>query len=328
MCFFLLTSLGFLSYKFAHDPLVAWPSGKAEACKASIPQFESGCHLTSFPIDAIMLYLVATPIGNLSDITFRAIETLKNCHYILCEDTRHSSILLSHYEIRKPLKSYHKFNETKSLQFIIEDLISGQNIALISDAGTPGISDPGAKLIQSCIEHNIPVFSIPGPCAAIAAIACSGLNTDRFQFIGFLPRKLTELKALFANLLSYPGTTICYESPERLIKTLDLLNTLAPDRKMVVARELTKKFEEICRGTPKELKAYWETHVLKGEIVLLLSGQTADFPSEISDLSPEEHVKYLEASYHLSRMEAIKIAAAQRAIPKQQLYKDLIKKQL
>jgi 16S rRNA (cytidine1402-2'-O)-methyltransferase len=312
-----------MSYKFAHDPSVAWPSGKAEACKASIPQFESGCHLILFPIDSIMLYLVATPIGHLSDITFRAVETLKNCDYILCEDTRHSSILFAHYEIRKPLKSYHKFNEAKSLQRILDDLILGQHIALISDAGTPGISDPGALLVQSCIHHSIPVMAIPGPCAAIAALSCSGLNTDRFQFIGFLPRKLTELKALFSSLLSYPGTTICYESPERLMKTLDLLHDVAPDRRVVIARELTKKFEEICRGTPKELKIYWETHILKGEIVLLLSGQTEKV-SDWADLSPEEHVNYLEISYHLPRKEAIKLAAEQRAIPKRQLYNELL----
>ena len=273
-----------------------------------------------------MLYLVATPIGNLGDITFRAIETLKSCDYILCEDTRHSSGLLSHYSIHKPLKSYHKFNEAKSVGPVIEDLEAGKQIALISDAGTPGISDPGSLLVQQCIQHEVPVVSIPGPCAAIAALSCSGFNTETFQFIGFLPKKNNELKSSLSTVLTYPGTTICYESPERLMDTLALLHSLAPERPLAVARELTKKFEEIRRGKAFELIEYWKTHPLKGEIVLLVSGETKNPAADWLDLSPEEHVHYLETAFHLPRKEAIKLAAEQRSVPKRQLYNALMKK--
>src|SRR5262245_37977329 len=152
--------------------MVAWPSGKAEACKASIPQFESGCHL--------MLYLVATPIGHRADMSFRAIEILKSCDYILCEDTRHSLPLLKHYNIHVPVKSYHKFNEASVETQILSDLKKGLTLALISDAGTPGISDPGTRLVQRCIADTIAVIPIPGPCAAIAALTASGLHTELF----------------------------------------------------------------------------------------------------------------------------------------------------
>lgn len=272
-----------------------------------------------------MLYLVATPIGNLGDITFRAIETLKICDYILCEDTRHSLPLLSHYDIKKPLKSYHKFNEVESQQAILEDLQSGKKIALISDAGTPGICDPGALLVQRCVEQGYPVISIPGPCAAISALTTSGFNTEKFQFVGFLPKKNTELKNCLLDILNYPGTTISYESPERLLDTLSLIHELASDRQVAVARELTKKFEEIQRGTPKQLIDYWNAHTLKGEIVLLFSPSSHSPHSEWLNLSPEAHVAYLETTYHLSRKEAIKMAAEQRDVPKRLLYNELLK---
>jgi 16S rRNA (cytidine1402-2'-O)-methyltransferase len=275
-----------------------------------------------------MLYLVATPIGNLGDISFRAIEILKHCDYILCEDTRHSSVLLTHYEIKKPLKSYHKFNEARSLEALVEDLKQGKNIALISDAGTPGISDPGAILVHCCLEKDIPVVSIPGPCAAIAALTCSGLNTDKFQFVGFLPKKAAELKTELISILHYPGTTICYESPERLLNTLHFIHEMAPERMLVVARELTKKFEEIKRGVPKQLIDYWEDHPLKGEIVLLFSEPPKKSQRDWSEMEPAEHVNYLENTYHITRKEAIKLAAEQRSIPKRQLYNELLKTNL
>lgn len=266
-----------------------------------------------------MLYLVATPIGNLGDITFRAIETLKSCDYILCEDTRHSLALLNHFEIKKPLKSFHKFSEVGKEDDVVSDLKEGLVIALISDAGTPGISDPGTLLVQRCVSEGIAVQSIPGACAAIAAISCSGLDTDRFQFCGFLPKKSKELKTVLQEHLSYPGTTICYESPNRLIDVLTAISELAADRPLVVARELTKKFEEVRRGTAQELIAYWKDHILKGEIVLMISGQK-EVALDWATLSPEEHVQMLQDTYSLNRNEAIKMAATLRGVPKRDIY--------
>lgn len=271
-----------------------------------------------------MLYLVATPIGNLADITLRALETLKTCDYILCEDTRHSLALLSHYAIQKPLKSYHKFSDASEIEKILQDLISGSTLSLISDAGTPGISDPGTHLVQQCIERGIAVTAIPGACAAITALCCSGLNTDRFQFFGFLPRKAGELKQALQEILIFPGTTICYEAPNRLLDALQTLHTLAPNRKIVVGRELTKKFEEMQRGVASELISYWETNPLKGEIVLLIAGEKPLASEEWETLSAEEHVAFLEKTYHLSRQEAIKMAAKMRGVPKRDIYNKII----
>ena len=266
-----------------------------------------------------MLYLVATPIGNLADITFRAIETLKSCDYILCEDTRHSRTLLVHYGIEKPLKSYHKFNEASQAEGILDDLRNGKVIALVSDAGTPGISDPGADLVKSCLDADLTVTAIPGPCAAIQALSCSGLDTTRFQFVGFLPKKEGALKKMLQEILAYKGTTACYESPHRLIDALEMLHELEPARLLAVGRELTKKFEELRRGTASELLEHWKVNVLKGEIVLLISGSTGhDIDWEA--LSPEEHVAHLEESYSLSRQEAIKMAAELRGVPKRTIY--------
>jgi 16S rRNA (cytidine1402-2'-O)-methyltransferase len=267
-----------------------------------------------------MLYVVSTPIGNLADITFRAITTLKNCDYILCEDTRHSLPLLHHYEIRKPLISFHKFTESTKQQTIVEDLKKGSVIGLISDAGTPGISDPGGKLIQECLEQGIKVISIPGASACIAALSCSGLETDRFQFCGFLPRKTAELKRTLQELLSYPGTTICYESPKRLLNTLECLSALASNRLIVVARELTKQFEETRRGTAQELINHWKEKEVRGEIVLMISGQKDNSLQEWQNLSIEEHVELMQSSYKLTKQEAIIYVAKIRGVKKRDIY--------
>ena len=175
-----------------------------------------------------MLFLVATPIGNLADISFRAIEVLTSCDLILCEDTRHSIKLLNHYQIKKPLLSYHKFNEVASIDKIISKLKDSANIALISDAGTPLIADPGYKLVEKCIEEGIAITAIPGACSTIDALLLSGLNVERFQFAGFLPRQQKELKKLLQEFASYPGTTINYESPERILKTVETLKAYFP----------------------------------------------------------------------------------------------------
>lgn len=267
-----------------------------------------------------MLYLIATPIGNLGDITLRAIETLKNCDYILAEDTRHSGTLLKHYGISTPLHSFHKFSEATKESEILDDLRQGKTIGLISDAGTPGISDPGTRLVKSCVQNGIKVSSIPGPCAAVAALSCSGLNTDRFQFIGFLPRTKQELRRNLQQALMYPGTTVCYESPNRLCDLLEMVDELAPERKLTVARELTKVFEEVVRGTASELLTYWRSHTLKGEIVLLISEDDTKGTAEWTLLSPEEHVEMLQNTYSLPKKEAIKMAAELRGVPKREIY--------
>lgn len=298
--------------------MVAWPSGKAEACKASIPSSNLGATLLFNP--SYMLYVVATPIGNLSDITIRAIETLKNCDYILCEDTRHSAILLHHYEIKKTLKSFHKFSEAAKQDDVIEDIKQGLTVCLISDAGTPGISDPGEKLIQECLKNNLKVVAIPGACAAITALCCSGLDTTHFQFFGFLPRKAGELKRSLQELLAYSGTTICYESPNRLMDVLEQLHELAPDRQLVVARELTKKFEEIKRGSAHDLMTYWKDATLKGEIVLMISAAPEASSQDWETLTPQEHVEFIQKTYGVSRQDAILNVAKIRGVSKRDVY--------
>lgn len=267
-----------------------------------------------------MLYIISTPIGNLSDITYRAIETLKSCDYILCEDTRHSRPLLTHYGIEKPLKSFHKFNEHSAQEKIITDLHAGLSIAIISDAGTPGISDPGMDLVKMCIAENIRITALPGPCAAVTALCLSGLDSSRFQFWGFLARKTGELKRDLREILSYPGTTICYESPHRLIHSLKCLQELAPDRSLAVGRELTKKFEEMRRGVAQDLLHHWETTPLKGEVVLLIAGNTGASETDWIHLTPQEHVELMRTTYRLELSEAIQAVARIRGTSKRDIY--------
>jgi 16S rRNA (cytidine1402-2'-O)-methyltransferase len=219
-----------------------------------------------------MLFLIATPIGNLKDFTLRAMETLHACDYVLCEDTRRTSLLLKHHSIRVPLKSFHLFNEASRENRVIDDLKSGKKIGLLSDAGTPGISDPGERLVRKCRSEGIEVTPIPGPCAAIAALSASGLPTSRFQFLGFLPKKKGKLKRILEDMLSYPGTSICYESPFRLVSTLKILADLDQARECTVAREITKKFESFLCGPPLHLLTHFTKHTPKGEIVLLIRG--------------------------------------------------------
>jgi 16S rRNA (cytidine1402-2'-O)-methyltransferase len=223
-----------------------------------------------------MLFLIATPIGNLGDLSFRAIETLKRCDYLLCEDTRHTRHLLDHYQLKLPLRSFHLFNEASKEERIIADLKQGRIIALLSDAGTPGISDPGERLVKRCCLEEITVVPIPGACALITALSASGLPTQRFQFLGFLPRKRGKLISLLKELLEYPGTTLCYESPYRLKETLKRVAELDPERECVVARELTKKFETFHRGSATSLYDHFSQTKPKGEIVLLIGERTID----------------------------------------------------
>jgi len=218
-----------------------------------------------------ILYLVATPIGNLSDITLRALETLKNADLIACEDTRHSKILLNHYGISKPLTSFYEQNSFKKIPYIIGELKKGKNVAVISEAGTPAISDPGFVLVGAAIDENIKVVPLPGPCAAVTALCGCGLPTDGFVFLGFLPRKPGKIKKIFQRVIELEKTIIFYESPYRLRATLEVLSEIIPaDANIVVARELTKKFEEFIKGKMDEIAAKLPEKIL-GEITVLIS---------------------------------------------------------
>jgi 16S rRNA (cytidine1402-2'-O)-methyltransferase len=260
-----------------------------------------------------MLYLVSTPIGNLEDISLRALRILKECDYILCEDTRHSHVLLNQYQINTPLRSFHQFNEKQNEEKIIHDLKEGRSIALISDAGTPGICDPGEDLIKRCYIEQIPVSSIPGPCAWAIALSLSPFDKERVQFLGFMPKKYEERKQVLSHALSYQGTTIFYESPQRLINSL---KDIPINRSVCVMRELTKLHEEIKIGSSQELVIYFTTHPPKGECVILI--ETSSF--NYTDLSVEEHVQYLVDLFHLSLSNAIKIVADIRGVPKREIY--------
>src|SRR3954469_3130046 len=220
-----------------------------------------------------MLYLVATPIGNLDDITLRALEVLKSVDVIAAEDTRHSGNLLKHFEIRKPLVSYHQHNEAMRSQELAERLAAGENVALITDAGMPGLSDPGARLIRKCIERGLAYTIIPGVSAILTALIGSGLGTESFSFRGFLPVKSGQRERELRAAAESDKTSVFFESPYRIMKTLAACAELMPDRQLCVARELTKKFEEFRRGTAAELLAHYEAHPAKGEITLVISAR-------------------------------------------------------
>jgi 16S rRNA (cytidine1402-2'-O)-methyltransferase len=218
-----------------------------------------------------MLYVLATPIGNLGDITLRALEVLKSVDVVAAEDTRHSGLLLKHFEIRKPFVSYHEHNEAARTAELIERLAGGENVALITDAGTPGLSDPGLRLIRKCIDRELPFTIVPGASSILTALLGSGFATDKFSFRGFLPVKSGQRERELRVAAEREETTIFFESPYRLLKTLQACSTIMPDRQLCVARELTKKFEEFRRGTADELLTHYEAHPAKGEIVLVVS---------------------------------------------------------
>ena len=216
------------------------------------------------------LYIVSTPIGNLKDITFRAIDTLKEVNFVACEDTRVTSIILSHYDIKKEMVSLNAVNEVSKINFVLNRIIKGESCALVSDAGTPGISDPGTRLISAAIKENISIEPVPGVTAAITALSISGLPTDSFLFEGFLPLKKGRQKKLH-QLAEEERTVILYESTYRIEKLLNELSEIMPERIVVVCRELTKKFEEAWRGTSVNLKNNIKNKITKGEFVVLLA---------------------------------------------------------
>jgi 16S rRNA (cytidine1402-2'-O)-methyltransferase len=223
-----------------------------------------------------VLYLIPTPIGNLGDITLRALEILKSVDVILAEDTRTSGFLLKHYEISKPLQSFHNFNEHKILGRLVDRLRSGETMALISDAGTPGISDPGFLIARACVDAGLKIECLPGATAFVPALVKSGLPSDRFSFEGFLPHKKGRTTML-KKLSSEERTMIFYESPYRLLKTLEqLAENFGGQRRASVSRELTKKFEETTNGTLTEIIAYYKTKEVKGEIVIVVAGNSGD----------------------------------------------------
>ncbi len=219
-----------------------------------------------------ILYIVPTPVGNLSDMTFRAVEVLREADLILAEDTRTSSVLLKHYDIHRPLKSHHKFNEHQTVRLVKERILAGLNVALISDAGTPGISDPGFLLARTCAQEGIEVQTLPGATACIPALVSSGLPCDKFAFEGFLPQKKGR-QTLLKALSKETRTLVFYESPYRLVKTLEqMADAFGPERPCSVAREISKVHEEHRRGTLEEVAAWFREHEPKGEIVLVVAG--------------------------------------------------------
>ena len=222
------------------------------------------------PLTAGTLYLVATPIGNLEDITLRALRVLRECDVVAAEDTRHSGRLLKHFGISKPLLSYFQFNEAKRREEIIERLRRGEKVALVTDAGSPGISDPGERVVKAAIAAGLRVESVPGPSALVVALTASGLPPDEFHFIGFLPHKSGQRRNKLESLKSFDGTLVLYESPYRIEKLLVELSEVFPERQVVLARELTKKFEEFLRGKPAELLAIAKKRSLKGEFVVMI----------------------------------------------------------
>jgi len=270
------------------------------------------------------LYLVATPIGNLDDITLRAIRVLKECDLIACEDTRQTQKLLNHYAIEKPTISYHEHNEASRAAELIEKLATGARIAIVSDAGTPGISDPGFRLVSLSIGRGIPVVPIPGPTAFISALIASGLAAEASCFRGFLPAKGGALRHALENIRHSSQTEIFYEAPHRIRETLeDIVAVLGSKRRIVIARELTKIHEEFLRGTVSEvLKILMSRAEVKGELVLLI-GPAIEAETAVSNLSIRERVAQLIRDENLDKKSALKKAAKEHGISKSAAYREM-----
>ena len=277
-----------------------------------------------------MLYLCATPIGNLEDITFRVIRILKEVDIIAAEDTRNSVKLLNHFEIHTPMTSYHEYNKFEKGRKLVERLLDGQNVALVTDAGTPGISDPGEELVKMCYEAGVPVTSLPGAAACITALTMSGLETRRFAFEAFLPADKKEREQILEELERETRTMVLYEAPHRLVKTLELLaEHLGEKRKATVCRELTKRHESAFPTTLGEAAAYYKVNVPKGECVLVVDGKSAEEiecekKSRWESITIEEHMElYLEQG--MDKKEAMKKVAKDRGVAKREIYNLLMR---
>lgn len=274
------------------------------------------------------LYLCATPIGNLEDITLRVLRTLKEVDLIAAEDTRNSIKLLNHFEIKTPMTSYHEHNAIEKGRILVQKLLDGVNIALITDAGTPAISDPGELLVKMCYEAGIEVTSLPGPAACITALTLSGLGTRRFCFEAFLPSDKKERQAVLEELKNETRTIILYEAPHRMVKTLRELEQILGDRRMTLVRELTKRHETAFCTTISQALQYYETEEVKGECVVVLEGRSRtelveESRAQWKELPLEEHMNHYE-SQGIDRKEAMKLVAKDRGVSKRDIYKALL----
>lgn len=270
------------------------------------------------------LYLCATPIGNLEDMTFRAVRILREADLIAAEDTRNSVKLLNHFEIQTPMTSYHEYNKYDKGRKLVEKLLEGKNIALITDAGTPGISDPGEELVRMCHEAGITVTAVPGAAACITALTISGLPTRRFAFEAFLPADKKEWEAVLESLEKEQRTIVLYEAPHRLVKTLKLLAGRLGERQVSVCRELTKRHETVYRALLPEAAAYYEKNAPKGECVVVIQGLSREEiereeKAKWADMSIEEHME-LYLSQGLDKKEAMKRTAKDRGVQKREIY--------
>ena len=276
-----------------------------------------------------MLYLCATPIGNLEDITYRVLRTLKEVDLIAAEDTRNSIKLLNHFEIKTPMTSYHEYNKIEKAYQLVEKMRQGQNIALITDAGTPGISDPGEDIVRICYEQGIEVTSLPGAAACVTALTMSGQPTRRFAFEAFLPKDKKEHQAVLAELAEETRTIILYEAPHHLVKTLqELSEVLGADRRLTICRELTKRHEEKMQTTLGDSLHYYEAKEPRGEYVLVIEGKSRaqierEQQAEWATMSLEEHMAHYE-SQGIDRKEAMKLVAKDRGVSKRDIYQSLL----
>ena len=276
------------------------------------------------------MYLCATPIGNLDDITFRVLQTLKEVDLIAAEDTRHSIKLLNHFDIKTPMTSYHEFNKVEKARYLVQQLQQGVNIALVTDAGTPGISDPGEELVRQCYEAGVEVTSLPGPAACITALTLSGLATRRFCFEAFLPTDKKEKQWILEELKEETRTIIVYEAPHRLVRTLMELYEALGNRRITICRELTKKYEEAYQTTFAEALEKYETEEPKGECVLVIEGKSiSEMKEEMAksweEMSIEEHMERYE-SQGIDHKEAMRMVAKDRGISKRDVYQYLMEK--
>ena len=276
------------------------------------------------------LYLCATRIGNLEDITYRVVRTLKEVDLIAAEDTRNSIKLLNHFEIKTPMTSYHEYNKIDKGHYLVGQLLEGKNIALITDAGTPGISDPGEELVAMCYESGIEVTSLPGAAACITALTLSGLSTRRFAFEAFLPADKKEKKKVLQELVNETRTLILYEAPHRLVRTLEELYQVLGDRRITVCRELTKKHETAFRTTLSQALEWYTQNEPKGECVLVVEGKDRkkleqEEQKKWEEMSLEEHMEYY-VQQGIDRKEAMKQVAKDRGISKRDVYQELLKR--